>query len=162
ARDLIHDALEAVDLAEGELEVLVEQVVVLLGVEPLGDRGRAGEVAEEDGHLLALARDGVLRGADLGRERLRNVTREARERFVVRLDGAEATLVYERRGDLLDLQHTFTPPALRGREIAARLTEAAFAYARAQGLRIVPTCSYTRSYLARHEADPRPCLGSGT
>ena len=83
-------------------------------------------------------------------------------RFVVRLDGAEATLVYERRGDLLDLQHTFTPPALRGREIAARLTEAAFAYARAQGLRIVPTCSYTRSYLARHEADPRPCLGSGT
>jgi len=71
-------------------------------------------------------------------------------RFVVRLDGAEATLVYERRGDLLDLQHTFTPPALRGREIAARLTEAAFAYARAQGLRIVPTCSYTRSYLARH------------
>ncbi len=83
-------------------------------------------------------------------------------RFVVRLDGAEATLVYERRGDLLDLQHTFTPPALRGREIAARLTEAAFAYARAQGLRIVPTCSYTRSYLARHVPDPRPCLGSGT
>ena len=72
-------------------------------------------------------------------------------RFVVRLDGAEATLVYERRGDLLDLQHTFTPPALRGREIAARLTEAAFAYARAQGLRIVPTCSYTRSYLSRPE-----------
>ncbi len=72
-------------------------------------------------------------------------------RFVVRLDGAEATLVYERRGDLLDLQHTFTPPALRGREIAARLTEAAFAYARARGLRIVPTCSYTRSYLSRPE-----------
>src|SRR5207245_5158641 len=71
-------------------------------------------------------------------------------RFVVRLDGAEATLVYERRGDLLDLQHTFTPPALRGRGIAARLTKAAFAYARAQGLRIVPTCSYARSYLARH------------
>src|SRR5207244_7856404 len=53
-------------------------------------------------------------------------------RFVVRLDGAEATLVYERRGDLLDLQHTFTPPALRGSEIAARLTEAAFAYARSE------------------------------
>jgi predicted GNAT family acetyltransferase len=71
-------------------------------------------------------------------------------RFVVRQGGAEATLVYERRGDLLDVQHTFTPPALRGRAFAARLTEAAFAYARAEGLRIVPTCSYTRRWLARH------------
>ena len=86
-------------------------------------------------------------------------------RFVVRLNGAEATLVYERRGDLLDVQHTFTPPALRGRELAARLTEAAFAYARAEGLRIVPTCSYTRHYLARHpelaEAARDPVSGRG-
>src|SRR5205807_3476658 len=51
--DLVHDPLDTVDLAEGELQVLVEQVVVLLGVEPLGDRGRARQVAEEDGHLLA-------------------------------------------------------------------------------------------------------------
>jgi predicted GNAT family acetyltransferase len=71
-------------------------------------------------------------------------------RFVVRLDGAEATLVYERRGDLLDLQHTFTPPALRGRSLAAGLTDAAFAHARANNLRILPTCSYTRRYLAEH------------
>lgn len=71
-------------------------------------------------------------------------------RFFVNVDGAEAELLYERRGDLLDVRHTFTPPALRGRELAARLTEAAFAYARAEGLRIVPTCSYTGAYLARH------------
>lgn len=71
-------------------------------------------------------------------------------RFVARVDGLEAELVYERRGDLLDVQHTYTPPALRGRDIAAHLTEAAFAFAREQGLRIVPTCSYTRRYLARH------------
>ena len=71
-------------------------------------------------------------------------------RFFVRVDGVEAELLYERRGDLLDVRHTFTPPALRGREVAARLTEAAFAYARAEGLRIVPTCPYTRVYLERH------------
>ena len=39
---------------------------------------------------------------------------------------------------------------LRGREIAARLTEAAFAYARDEGLRVVPTCSYTVLYVERH------------
>jgi len=71
-------------------------------------------------------------------------------RFVARVDGLEAEIVYERRGDVLDIRHTWTPPPLRGRDLAARLTEAAFAYAREHGLRIVPTCSYTRAYVAAH------------
>lgn len=71
-------------------------------------------------------------------------------RFVLRVDGQEAELVYERRGDVLDIQHTFTPPPLRGREIAARLTEAAFAFARKHGLHVVPTCSYTALWVERH------------
>jgi predicted GNAT family acetyltransferase len=71
-------------------------------------------------------------------------------RFVARVEGVEAEIVYQRRGDVLDLQYTWTPPALRGRDIAARLTDAAFAYAREHGLQIMPTCSYTRAYLARH------------
>ena len=71
-------------------------------------------------------------------------------RFFVRVDGLEAEVVYERRGDVLDVRHTWTPPPLRGRELAARLTEAAFTYAREHGLRIKPTCSYTRAYLAAH------------
>jgi predicted GNAT family acetyltransferase len=71
-------------------------------------------------------------------------------RFVARVGTQEATLVYERRGDLLDVQHTWTPPALRGYGLAARLTAAAFAYAREEGLRVVPTCSYTRGYVREH------------
>ena len=71
-------------------------------------------------------------------------------RFVARVDGFEAELVYARDGDVLDIRHTWTPPPLRGRDIAARLTEAALAFAREHGLTIVPTCSYTRRYLARH------------
>jgi predicted GNAT family acetyltransferase len=71
-------------------------------------------------------------------------------RFILRIEGQEAELVYERRGDVLDIQHTYTPPPLRGREIAARLTEAAFAYARDEHLRVVPTCSYTALYVERH------------
>jgi predicted GNAT family acetyltransferase len=71
-------------------------------------------------------------------------------RFVARIGDLEAEVVYERRGDVLDVVHTWTPPSLRGRDIAARLTEAAFAYAREHGLRIVPTCPYTRAYVAAH------------
>ena len=71
-------------------------------------------------------------------------------RFVLRIGAEEAFLGYARRGDVLDLQHTWTPPALRGRDVAARLTAAAFAYARAGDLKILPTCSYVRHYVADH------------
>ena len=60
--------------------------------------------------------------------------------------------VYERRDDVIDVLHTYTPPALRGGNLAAELTRAALDFARAEGLRVVPTCSYTRRYLARHGA----------
>jgi len=67
-------------------------------------------------------------------------------RFVARLDGTEAV----RHGDVLDIQSTYTPPEQRGRNVAALLTRAALDYARAEGLRVVPTCSYTGRYLERH------------
>jgi predicted GNAT family acetyltransferase len=71
-------------------------------------------------------------------------------RFVARIDGREAELVYERRDDVLDVQHTYTPPELRGGAIAAQLTAAVFDYAQEHGLTILPTCSYTRAYVERH------------
>ena len=71
-------------------------------------------------------------------------------RFVARVDGAEAFVSYALAGDVMDVQHTYAPPALRGRAVAARLTEAVVAYAQAEGLRILPTCPYTRAWLARH------------
>jgi predicted GNAT family acetyltransferase len=75
----------------------------------------------------------------------------ARGRFSTRVDDEEAELLYERRGNVLAVRHTFTPPALRGRELAARLTQAFFAYAREHFLKIDPIgCSYTRVYVVRH------------
>ena len=61
AQELVDRPLVAVDLGEGQLEEPVEQQVHGLGPQPLGQRRRAHEVAEEDGDLLALA----LRGRDL-------------------------------------------------------------------------------------------------
>ena len=71
-------------------------------------------------------------------------------RFVLRMDGEEAHLRYEQHAGVLEVLSTWTPPALRGGGVAARLTEAAVAFARREGLRIRPTCSYTRAYLQQH------------
>jgi predicted GNAT family acetyltransferase len=39
---------------------------------------------------------------------------------------------------------------LRGRGVGEALAETAFAYARAQGMRVVPTCPYVQRWLAKH------------
>ncbi len=71
-------------------------------------------------------------------------------RFSVTVDGADAYLDYALDGDVLDAQHTCTPPALRGRGLAAVVTAAAFEYARAHALRVRPTCRYVAGWVARH------------
>ncbi|PUZ47175.1 hypothetical protein GQ55_7G142700 [Panicum hallii var. hallii] len=43
---------------------------------------------------------------------------------------------------VMDMVHTYVPRSKRGRGLAARLCDAAFAHARGRGMRVVPTCSY--------------------
>lgn len=89
---------------------------------------------------------------------------EAGRRFVLRPAAAsagaeEAFLSYELlrtpTPGILDLQHTFTPEAMRGKGVAGRLVGAAFAHARANNLKVVPSCTYIPVWLRRHpgEAD---------
>ena len=80
---------------------------------------------------------------------------ESGSRFVVRVEGEgegdEATLAYSRIGPkLIDLQHTYVPESARGHGVAEALALAAFAYAREQGLRVVPTCPFVRRWLRGH------------
>ena len=75
----------------------------------------------------------------------------ARQRFSFDLgDGKQAVIDYLRRGDTLHLLHTGVPSRFEGQGIAAELTEAVLAEIRAQGLRIVPECSYIARYIERH------------
>jgi len=76
----------------------------------------------------------------------------AGRRFVVRVDGRAGYLEYQREGDVLAITHTLVPPEIGGRGIAAQLVEAALAYARAEGLKVAPRCSYAAAYLQRHRA----------
>lgn len=75
---------------------------------------------------------------------------EARGCFEIEVDGGVAECAYRRQGDIVALVHTEVPPALQGRGIAAQLVQAALDWARAEGLRVRPLCSYVASYMRRH------------
>lgn len=73
------------------------------------------------------------------------------QRFLAHTGEGTAVLAYDRTGDrVMDIYSTFVPPAARGRGIAARLVEAAVAHARAEGYRIIPSCSYVVTWLRAH------------
>lgn len=59
-------------------------------------------------------------------------------------------LTWVRRGANRVAEHTLVPSEIGGRGVAARLVEALVADARAEGFRIVPTCSYVAAAFDRH------------
>ena len=73
-----------------------------------------------------------------------------RLRFSTTVDGHEAELVYRLRAGALVIDHTGVPAAIGGRGVAGDLVKAALDYARAEGLRVVPACSYSAAYVQRH------------
>lgn len=71
-------------------------------------------------------------------------------RFELVKDGQVAQLMYMDLGKkTLDIYRTFVPDALRGRDFAAALTEAALVFAEAEGYDVMASCSYTERYLDR-------------
>lgn len=78
----------------------------------------------------------------------------AAQRFFIDIEGQRAFCDYRldagggRRRMLMT--HTEVPPALGGRGIAAALVAAALAWARDEGLVVVPLCSYVAAYMRRH------------
>lgn len=72
------------------------------------------------------------------------------QRFLTRVDGMDAHLDYRRSGDTVTIVHTIVPAAIGGRGIGARLVESALDFVRAQGLKVVPQCSYAAAHIAKH------------
>lgn len=71
-------------------------------------------------------------------------------RFETEVEGRLCVCDYRRDGDVVALTHTLVPPALEGRGIAAALVAAALAWARREGLKVRPLCSYVAVYMRRH------------
>lgn len=71
-------------------------------------------------------------------------------RFEALVGGLRCELDYQLDGQVVRMTHTGVPPQLEGRGIAAALVQAALGWARAQGYKVVPLCSYVQVYVRRH------------
>jgi predicted GNAT family acetyltransferase len=73
-------------------------------------------------------------------------------RYFINLPGGlEAEMTYRKIGStVIAIDHTYTPPEFRGRDIALRLISAGIADARARGLKVTPECSYAVIQFKRH------------
>jgi hypothetical protein len=71
-------------------------------------------------------------------------------RFEATVQGRLCVADYQLVGNVMVMTHTYVPPPLEGRGIAAEIVGAALAYARSHGHQVDPRCSYVRSYMRRH------------
>lgn len=71
-------------------------------------------------------------------------------RFEAIVDGLRCEADYLLDGQVVRMTHTGVPAQLEGRGIAAALVKAALSWARAQGYKVDPLCSYVRIYIKRH------------
>ena len=85
---------------------------------------------------------------------IRQVPGAAGGEFVLELDGRRVgELAYTIDGRRLAIRHTGVDPSLRGHGEARELLDAAIAFARAQGYKVVPRCSYASMVFARSPAE---------
>lgn len=75
---------------------------------------------------------------------------ESAHRFEAEVQGLRAVLVYKILPGIMLIQHTEVPREVEGRGLAAKLTRVALEYARSKSFQVVPACSYTSSYMAKH------------
>ncbi len=75
---------------------------------------------------------------------------EQESRFETTVDGETAVVEYYREGDTITFTHTLVPEAIGGRGIAQQLAKSALDHARTSNLKVVPQCSFIRTYITRH------------
>lgn len=71
-------------------------------------------------------------------------------RFEAWVEERRCELDYRMQGSIMLITHTGVPRQLEGRGIAAQLVQHALRWARGQGLRVQPQCSYVSAYMRRH------------
>jgi len=74
----------------------------------------------------------------------------SRSRFEMEVDGYIAYIRYLAFEGGLDVLSTQVPSELEGKGIASALTKHLFEYARANRLKVIPSCSFTVAYFRRH------------
>jgi predicted GNAT family acetyltransferase len=73
----------------------------------------------------------------------------ARE-FFADIEGARPVLQYRYANGLMTIFHTGVPAPVANRGIAGELARTALEFARAQGWKVEPACSYIRAFMQKH------------
>ncbi|WP_043836280.1 GNAT family N-acetyltransferase [Muricoccus aerilatus] len=76
-----------------------------------------------------------------------------RGQFEMQVGEALARIVYRREGGRITLIHTEVPDALSGQGVGSRLVRGTLDRIRAEGIRVIPSCSFVAAYIARHPED---------
>lgn len=78
----------------------------------------------------------------------------SRGAFIIQRDGQPiAEMTYTRSNpSLVVVDHTYVDPSLRGQGVARQLQDAMVAWARANGTKVVPVCSYVKVQFDRDPA----------
>lgn len=72
------------------------------------------------------------------------------KRLTLPFEDGEVWVEYDRQGDTLSLLHVEADPLLRGSGAAGKFMQATVDFARAEGLKLRPVCSYAVAWLRRH------------
>ena len=73
-----------------------------------------------------------------------------RHRFEATLEGHVAFTDYHEHDGQLTLLHTEVPRELEGRGVGSALVQWSLAYARENGLSVMPICPFVTNYIRRH------------
>ena len=75
---------------------------------------------------------------------------EQESRFETTVDGETAVVEYYVEGDTITFTHTIVPEPIGGRGIAQALAKTALEHAKSSNLKVVPQCSFIRTYITRN------------
>lgn len=73
-----------------------------------------------------------------------------KNRFETTIDGHTAYLSYLQNGDVLNYNHTIVPPALGGQGVGKALAKYALNYARDNGKKVIPSCSFVDNFITKN------------
>jgi len=83
-------------------------------------------------------------------EKLEVTHNKNERRFEAWIDGYLSKLEYLQDGRNFVITHVGVYPEQRGQGIAGKITQVGLEYARENGLRVVPMCSYAAAYIRKH------------
>jgi len=75
---------------------------------------------------------------------------QAANRFETNIEGHTGFISYQDQGDRIVYDHTIVPSELGGKGVGSALVKHALDYARSEGKKVVPTCSFVASYINKH------------